>query len=32
MIQNPDLIERPIVQKGKKAILARPPETVETFV
>ena len=32
MIQNPDLIERPIVQKGKKAILARPPGTVETFV
>lgn len=32
MIQNPDLIERPIVQKGKKAILARPPETVTTFI
>jgi len=32
MIQNPDLIERPIVQKGNKAILARPPETVEEFI
>jgi arsenate reductase len=32
IIENPDLIERPIVQKGKKAILARPPETVESFV
>jgi len=32
MVQNPDLIERPIVQNGKKAILARPPETVGTFI
>lgn len=32
MIQNPDLIERPIVQKGKKAILGRPPEIVEKFI
>lgn len=32
MIKDPDLIERPIVQKGKKATLARPPETVETFI
>jgi len=32
MVQNPDLIERPIVQRGSKAILARPPETVETFI
>ena len=32
MIKDPDLIERPIVQKGKKAILGRPPEKVETFV
>lgn len=32
MIQNPDLIERPIVQKGKKVILARPPETVEKII
>ena len=32
MIQNPDLIERPIVQKGKKALLARPPETVKNFI
>ncbi len=26
MIDNPDLIQRPIVDNGKKAILARPPE------
>ena len=28
MIQHPDLIQRPLVQKGEQAILARPPETV----
>lgn len=28
MIKNPDLVQRPIVEKGKKAILARPPETI----
>lgn len=26
MAQYPDLIERPIIEKGDKAILARPPE------
>lgn len=29
MIKNPDLMQRPIVEKGKKAILARPPERIK---
>ena len=28
MIENPDLIQRPIVEKGNKAILARPLERI----
>jgi arsenate reductase (glutaredoxin) len=28
MVLNPDLIQRPIVEKGDKAILARPPEKI----
>lgn len=28
MIQNPDLVQRPIVEKGDKAILARPAEKI----
>jgi len=28
MIANPDLVQRPIVEKGDKAILARPAETI----
>jgi arsenate reductase (glutaredoxin) len=28
MIKNPDLVQRPIVEKGEKAILARPPEKI----
>jgi arsenate reductase (glutaredoxin) len=29
LIENPDLIQRPIVEKGNKAILARPPERIK---
>jgi arsenate reductase len=32
MVQNPDLIQRPIVVKGQKAVLARPPENVEDLL
>jgi arsenate reductase len=28
MIQEPDLIQRPIIEMGNKTILARPPETI----
>ena len=29
MIKNPDLVQRPIVEIGKKAILARPAEKID---
>ena len=29
MIKNPDLVQRPIIEKGEKAILARPPERLK---
>jgi arsenate reductase len=32
MIANPDLIQRPIVVRGNKAILGRPPEKVEELL
>lgn len=28
LVENPELIERPIVVKGKRAIIARPPERI----
>jgi arsenate reductase len=32
MIKNPDLVQRPIVEKGDKAILARPPERINEIL
>lgn len=32
MIENPKLIERPIVVKGKTVILGRPPENVKNIL
>jgi arsenate reductase len=32
LVANPDLIQRPIVVKGEKALLARPAERVRDFI
>jgi arsenate reductase len=32
MLKHPDLIQRPLVQKGEKVLLARPAETVQEFL
>jgi arsenate reductase len=32
MVENPDLMQRPIVVRGKKAVLARPPANVEELL
>ena len=31
MLKHNDLIQRPIVEYGEKAILARPPEIIKTI-
>ena len=32
MVRHPDLIQRPLVERGDRAILARPAETIEAFL
>ena len=32
MVENPKLIERPIVVRGKQAIIGRPPENVNSLL
>ena len=32
MIEHPDLIQRPLVEKGEQVIMARPPETLNTIL
>jgi arsenate reductase len=32
MVENPDLIQRPIVVRGDEAVLCRPPENVRKFL
>ena len=32
LVNTPKLLERPIVVKGKKAIIARPPEKINDFL
>ena len=32
MVEHPDLIQRPIVEKGDRAILARPPERLKDIL
>ena len=32
MVDNPDLMQRPIVVRGDKAVLGRPPENVKTLL
>lgn len=32
MVEHPDLLQRPIVEKGTRAILARPPERLKEIL
>lgn len=32
MIENPDLMQRPIVVRGNRAVLGRPPENIESLL
>ncbi len=31
MLKHPDLIQRPLVEKGERVILARPPEVIQSL-
>jgi arsenate reductase len=32
MVNNPDLIQRPIVVRGQQAVLGRPPKNIEKLL
>jgi arsenate reductase len=32
MIEHPDLLQRPLVEKGEQVIMARPPETIQDIL
>ena len=32
IIKHPDILQRPLVEKGNKVIMARPPETIEEIL
>jgi arsenate reductase len=32
MVKHPDLIQRPIIEKGERAVLARPPERLKEIL
>lgn len=32
LTDNPDLVQRPIIEKGNKAILSRPPERIRELI
>lgn len=32
MVEHPDLIQRPIVEKGKRAVLGRPVENIKAVI
>ena len=32
LVKHPDLIQRPLAEKGARAILARPPERIQTIL
>ncbi|MEK6569733.1 MAG: hypothetical protein AABZ61_00065 [Bacteroidota bacterium] len=32
MVKHPDLIQRPIIEKAERAILARPPERLKEIL